>query len=175
MYEQYRDKITGKHTESFPLYWIAGENILYLSTWIAAGWLVWPVRLYGWPIATSTWVVVVLVVQALLKRHVCSGCYYHGKSCHLGWGRLSACMFEQDSGDARRGVKLALFYLISPPFFLVAGLFAGIFLHVGRLHWVVLGFYTGANVLSFLLRKRGCMLCAMRLVCPGSAARIQDL
>ncbi len=166
-----QDKIVTERRESFPISWMVGENLLYLSTWTVAGWLVWPIRLNGWPIITIAWAAVVVVVQVLLKKHNCSGCYYYGKTCHLGWGRLSACLFEQDSGNPRTGMRLSLFYILSPPIFLVAGILVGILLESGAWHWVLLGAYIALNAISFPIRKKGCSLCAMREVCPGSAAK----
>jgi hypothetical protein len=171
MYPQYQDKIEKDCKESFSLLWVLGENILYLSTWIVAGWIVWPVQWHGWPVATIFWACVVLAVQVLLKKHNCSGCYYYGKACHLGWGKLSAWLFAQDSGDMKIGIRLSLFYIISPPLILVAGILIGILMDAGIRHWVLLGVYVGLNVVSFPVRMKGCRVCAMRKVCPGSAAK----
>lgn len=171
MYELYREKINTACRESFSLPWIICENILHLSTWVIAGALIWPVRLSGWPVAAILWALVVVVVQVLLKKHNCSGCYYFGKNCHLGWGRLSAWLFRQDSGSMKTGMRLSLYYILSPPTFLVAAVLVGALLDVGVQHWIFLGLYVVLNLLSFAVRMKGCRLCAMRDVCPGSAAR----
>lgn len=171
MYEQYRDKIARDCRESFSLPWMVGENALHLSAWIVAGALVWPVQTCGWPVATLLWGLLVVVIQVALKKHNCSGCYYYGKNCHLGWGRLSAWLFKQDSGSAKTGTRLSFFYILSPPVFLVAAILVGVFFDVGTLHWVLLALYVVLNAVSIALRPKGCKLCAMRHVCPGSAAR----
>lgn len=171
MYREYRDGIVPDAQESFPIPWIVGENLLHLSTWALAGALVWPLKLGGWPVATLTWAVVVLLIQTLLKKHVCSGCYYYGKRCHLGWGKLAACMVPVDSGSYQLSTRLTLFYILTPPTFLVAGLAVGFLLHPGVVHWVLLGAFVVCNGLAFGLRKPGCSRCAMRKVCPGSAAK----
>ena len=121
--------------------------------------------------ATILWAVLVVVVQLLLKKHNCSGCYYHGKACHLGWGRVSAWMCAPDSGDPKTGMRLSLFYVLSPPLILLTAVAVGLVLSVGITHWAVLAVYIGLNVGSFPVRKKGCRLCAMRRVCPGSAAK----
>ncbi len=61
--------------ESYPAIAILAENSLYLTIWILAGWLLWPLRIAGWPVATLAWIPLVAVVQVLLKKHNCSGCY----------------------------------------------------------------------------------------------------
>jgi hypothetical protein len=118
MYPCYRDGLVAERRESFPAIAILAENAPYLATWIIAGWLLVPLRVAGISIATLVWAATVVVVQVLLKKHNCSGCYYYGKLCHLGWGKLSAWMFPQDSGDARTGMRLSLFYIVSPPLIL---------------------------------------------------------
>ena len=171
MYTEYQGKIAPDCRESFPLPWVAAENVLYISTWIVAGWLLWPVRLGGWPVAAVAWAAIVIAVQALLKKHNCSGCYYYGKTCHLGWGRLAAWMCRPDSGDPKTGMRLTLFYIVSPPLILLASIAIGVLLQVSFWHWVLLGVYVALNVVSFPARKKGCRICAMRDVCPGSAAK----
>jgi hypothetical protein len=172
MYDSYRDRLAPCFRESFPLPWIVGENLLYLLTWGTAGWILWPIGWSGWPVATIAWAALVVVVQVLLKKHNCSGCHYYGRSCHLGWGRLAARMFPQDSGNPRAGKLLGLvFYAFSPPVVLLAGILAGLGLEPGISHWVAVGVYVALNAASFPVRKKGCAVCAMREVCPGSAAR----
>lgn len=171
MYESYRDGIAEERRESFPLFWILAENLLHLSTWVAAGWLLLPIRFAGWPIATMLWAIVVVLVQLLLKKHNCSGCYYYGKSCHLGWGKLSAGMCAQDSGNLKTGMRLSLFYVLSPPIILITSIVIGLVWTVGIMHWLIFGAYVALNAASFPVRKKGCRVCAMRKVCPGSAVK----
>jgi hypothetical protein len=171
MYPEYEDKIVKECNESFPALWVLAENILHVSTWVLAGWIVWPVQLQGWPLATIAWAGVVVVVQILLKKHNCSGCYYYGKTCHLGWGKLASWMFKQDSGNLKTGVRLSLFYIISPPLFLAAGILIGILLVMGMQYWILVGVYVALNLIAFVIRTKGCKACAMRKVCPGSAVK----
>ena len=171
MYACYQDKIV-KGNESFPLTWVLVENLLYLAIWIVAGYLLWPVWTpFGLPVLTIAWAALVIVVQVLLKKHNCSGCYYYDKRCHLGWGKISAVMFAQDSGDPQIGKKLSLFYIVPPPLILIVSLVFGIIQGVSWGYWGVLLLYVGLNGITFPVRKKGCALCAMRQVCPGSAAK----
>lgn len=170
MYDCYANKLASTYRKSFPLYWIIGENILHVTSWILAGALLWPLKVSGWPVATIVWAIFTLVVQILLKKHNCSGCYYYGKACHLGWGKIAARMFPQNSGDPKFGMKLAFpFYVISPPLILLASIAMGFLLDVGLLHWVFLVSFVVLGGISFPIRTKGCKSCAMRKVCPGSA------
>jgi hypothetical protein len=171
LYKEYEGKTVPECRESFGLGWVLAENALHLSAWGLAGALVWAVRCGGVPVVTLAWALLVVVVQVLLKKHNCSGCYYYGKTCHLGWGRLSAMLFARDSGDPKTGTRLTLFYVVAPPLFLLLGILVGVLEKVRPLHWILLAAYVAVNALAFALRPKGCRLCAMREVCPGSAAR----
>lgn len=112
-----------------------------------------------------------MVVQILLKKHNCSGCYYYDKLCHLGWGKISSAMFKQNSGDPNVGMKLSLFYIVPPPAILLTALVFAIIEDPVWIYWSVLVLFITLNVASFPIRKKGCGLCAMRETCPGSAAK----
>ena len=171
MYQCYQDKIV-PGTESFPMYQIIGENLLYLAMWVLAGYLLWPIWTpLGLPLLTIIWAVLVVAVQILLKKHNCSGCYYYDKLCHLGWGKISSAMFKQDSGDPNTGMKLSLFYIVPPPVIFLTSLIFAITKSPTFVYWFILALFVILNAAAFPLRKKGCSLCAMREACPGSAAK----
>ncbi len=110
-------------------------------------------------------------MQVLLKKHNCSGCFYYGKLCHLGWGKISSALFKQDSGNLKVGSKLSLFYIVPPPVILVASIIFAAVGEVAWIYWAALALYLVLNVATFPLRKKSCGLCVMRQVCFGSAAK----
>ena len=171
MYKCYQNKIvTG--TESFPLSRIIWENLLYISMWVIAGYLIWPIwTLWNLPILTIIWTLLVLFMQILLKKHNCSGCYYYDKRCHLGWGKISSAMFKQDSGNLKTGLKLSLFYIIPSPLIFIASLIYAIINKAALIYCLILILFLVLNIASFPVRKNGCSLCAMRDACPGSAVK----
>ena len=171
MYPEYQGKLAPEFREAYPMSRVLGENLLYISSWILAGALVWPLQVKGWPLLTLLWAAVILGTQVLLKKHICSGCYYYGKTCHLGWGKLAAYMFPKDSGNLLLGTRLTLVYVLSPPIFLALALLIGWWLHPGMWHWVFLSVYVVLTILTFPVRKKGCAECALREICPGSAVR----
>lgn len=171
MYELYKNELA-EGRESFPAGTIVKENLIYIANWVVAGALLWPVQMGGWPVAAIGWASFVLIVQLLLKKHFCSGCCYYGKSCHLGWGRISSALCARDSGNPKAGMALAVpMYLLSPVLVLGAGVAIGLLVPVAPVHWVLTGVFVALNAVSFPLRKQGCSQCRMRKVCPGSAAR----
>jgi len=132
----------------------------------------WPVILIsGWPLLPILWVILVVGVQVLLKKHNCSGCYYYDKLCHLGWGKISSAFFKQDSGDLKVGSKLSLFYIMPPPIILITSIIFDVVEKVLWMYWAFLVLYLVLNIVTFPLRKKSCGLCVMRQVCVGSAVK----
>ena len=171
MYKCYQGNIVSG-AESFSFLWIVGENLLQLGMWILAGYLLWPiVSVFGLPLLTILWAVLVVVIQVLLKKHNCSGCFYYDKLCHLGWGKISSALFEQDSGAPKVGSKLSLFYIVHPPVILVTSIVFAVVGKIVWIYWVALALYLALNVMTFPLRKTTCGLCVMREVCFGSATK----
>jgi len=119
--------------------------------------------------------VALLLVFVVLRGLVCTNCYYYGKRCAAGWGKLSALMFKQ--GDIEKfndsiGIKLApVIYGSLTVVPLVLGTIATI-QHFSVLKVIVLvalllvGFYSGT-----ISRKRTCAQCKMRCCCKGSAVK----
>lgn len=171
MYKCYQDNIVAGN-ESFPLSWVIGENLIYLAMWVLAGYLLWPIWTpFGLPLLTILWTISVVIIQILLKKHNCSGCYYYDKLCHLGWGKISSAMFKQDSGNPKMGMNLSFFYILSPPLIFLTSLIFAIIKSPTGAYWPILALFIIFNVVSFPIRMKGCGLCAMREVCPGSATK----
>ncbi len=171
MYDCYHNKIVDGR-EEFPPGWIIGENLLYFAGWTLAGALLWPIRVVsGLPLLTILWAVLVIVIQIALKKHLCSGCYYYDRRCHLGWGKLAARLFPPDSGSVKLGMKLTMFYIIPPPIILLIALILAFSVGAGWLYWTMITVYLLLNLLTFPVRKLGCGQCTMRDVCAGSAVK----
>ena len=94
-----------------------------------------------------------------------------GKTCWVGWGRISSAMFKQDSGNPKTGLKLSLFYIIPPPAIFLTSLIFAVIKNPTWVYWFVLVLFVILNVASFPVRKKSCSLCVIRESCPGSAAK----
>ena len=114
-----------------------------------------------------------VMVYVVLRKLLCVNCYYYGRWCSMGWGKLCALMFE--SGDIHDfdhsvGQRLApaIYGVLSlvPLILLIVSLvlsFAPSKLVVLLLFLLVCGYSATAG------RKRACAECKMRLTCKGSA------
>ena len=163
-------KLFQEGRETFPLWWIALENIGFLLNWGIAFVLLLPFSYDGIPVVSYCYLAILVIIQVLLKKHNCSGCFYYGKWCHLGWGKLSCLFFKQDSGDAGIGMKLSLSYILQLPVILIAALVAGFLYGFTRINVVLLIVFVIINSLQGFLRKKTCAVCKARFICKGSAA-----
>ncbi len=161
-----------KGLDEYPISTVIVEN-LFVFLWIAVGaYLCWKlVPMIGW-IYLAFGLAMVLCVMRVL---VCKNCYYHGKLCHTGWGKLSALYCRQ--GELSQfccgfaGTIIPLFYGSMTLFPLILGTISIVkaFSLFGLCTIVVFLFI--AVMSSYILRKRSCTVCRMRNMCPGSAAK----
>ena len=117
----------------------------------------------------------VLMVWVVMRRLVCVNCYYYGKWCVTGWGKLAALFFKKgdiDKFSTSIGVKIApiVYGLISaiPIILLIVAMVSQF--SVPRI--VVLVLLVGISAYSAVInRKKTCAKCKMRLICPGWAVK----
>ena len=146
---------------------------LVMIIWIALG------TIASWFLAPlAAWIylaVAIVIVYIVLRKLVCTNCYYHDKWCGMGWGKLSALFFKKgnmEKFDTSIGIKLApiTYGLLSliPIICIVISIVQGfiVFKIIVLLLLLLVSAYSG-----FFSRKKGCANCKMRLACPGSAAK----
>lgn len=157
---------TGKEEHSVGQ--IVIENII-IAVNIALGvWALWDLPLINIPIISIVYFVYVLFMLLIfLRKHLCTHCYYYGKACHCGWGKI-ARVFTQNSGDINKAKK-------------TAGAACGVvmvFPILGTILLMILGFnptriYQLAGliillIIQVIIHKKDCASCKMRISCPGA-------
>jgi hypothetical protein len=156
--------------EEHPKTTIILANVV-MAIWIASGtmacWFLHP--LVGWIYLA----IALTMVGVVLRKVVCTNCYYYGKWCGTGWGKLAALFFKE--GDMEKfstgsGIKLApgVYGLLSLiPMVLVV---ISIIMEFTVPKIIVLAVLLLVSIYSgFLSRKKGCVNCKMKLACPGNA------
>ncbi|HEY42097.1 MAG TPA: hypothetical protein G4O18_09640 [Dehalococcoidia bacterium] len=158
--------------ESYPKRTVVVAN-LAMVTWVALGtvacWFLAPI------VAWIYLAVAVVMVWVVLRRLVCVDCYYYGKWCGTGWGKLSAMLFKQGNIECFAtgiGVKLAplTYGLLSliPLVLIIIGLVQEV--TAARIVVLVLLLFM-AVYSGYISRRNSCVGCKMRLMCPGSTAK----
>lgn len=150
------------------------ENILILILVVLGFFGMYPLRVRSIPIISISYVLfAVLMLVFVLRKHLCTSCYYYDKWCHCGWGKIASRFYEKESGNYELGGKLALF---------TWGIIMG-FPMIAMIVIVVMNKATLVDELLFfipfvilvaingLLHVKDCRECKMRSICPGSAAK----
>ncbi len=116
-----------------------------------------------------------LMIYVVLRKIVCTNCYYYNKKCPIGWGKLAALLFKQgkiENFNKSIGLKIA-------PLFYSLMMIVPIILIIISIYWLFSWIKIIILILLFLLmiysgsisRKMSCSNCKMRLICPGSAVK----
>ncbi len=154
---------------------ILGNLIMLL--WIALGtiacWFLYP--LAGWVYLGSA----VIMVYVVLRKLVCTNCYYYDKWCGIGWGKLSALFFKKgniEDFDTSIGLKLAPFAYGILSLIPLILLIISIILEFTASKLLILLLLLSISVFSGTIsRKKACVECKMRLICPGCAVKESDI
>ena len=116
-----------------------------------------------------------IMVFVVLRKLVCTNCYYYNKWCPIGWGKLCALFFKKGNiekfGDCI-GLKLAplTYGLLSlvPIISVIISLIQNFLVYkiIVLLFLILISYYSGT-----IGRKKSCSNCKMKLICPGSAVK----
>ena len=150
------------------------ENVLFLVL-IVLGFLgMYPLSISGVPFVSILYALfIIIILFFVIRKHLCTSCYYYDKWCHCGWGKLSYVMYIKDSGNQEVGGKLAG---------LTWGVLMGLPI-IGMIAVIIMGKSSLTNELIFLipfivlvvinsiLHVKDCQKCKMRFICPGSGAK----
>jgi hypothetical protein len=162
----------GTGIEEYPKSTIILAN-LAMALWLALGTIaIWFLS----PVAAIIYITfAVSMVFVILRKLVCTNCYYYGKWCGAGWGKLAALFFKR--GDINKfgtsaGIKIAP---------LTYGLLSLIPVILGIISIIIEFTLLKATVLVLLLavsfysggigRGKACKQCKMRNACPGAPKR----
>ena len=165
-------RLNEKGFEKYPMSRIILGNIIMLL-WLFIGtiavWFISPL------LAAGFLIVAIILVYIILRKVVCTNCYYYDKWCSMGWGKLAAALFKQgkiEEFNDSIGIRLA------PVIYGLLTIFPIILIIISI---VLLVDYYKIGVLVLLLffawyssgisRKSACRNCKMNTSCKGSAVK----
>jgi hypothetical protein len=114
-----------------------------------------------------------LFIEVNLMRRSCVNCYYYGKFCGLGRGRLCSFFFKKGDPEAFIGDEISWTSLVPDFLVFIFPLVGGIILLVKDFSWILLGLLLVLLVLSFggnafIRSSFACKYCRQReLGCPA--------
>ena len=131
--------------ENYPAWIISVTNLFSIAIWLAGAFIIWQ--------ALGIWVVLYLAFIGyleirLLKGH-CTDCYYYGKRCANGNGKLSSLFFRK--GDPKNFCKKNMTWKDILPDFMVSviPMVVGIWILITGFSWLIAGLVAFLFVLSF--------------------------
>jgi hypothetical protein len=149
--------------ENYPFWIVALSNIFQVSIYAVGAYIIYHFGL--------VWAVAYLLYAAWLETRVlrksCVNCYYYGKTCAFGKGKLCGMLFKK--GDPKAFLRTNITWKDIAPSFLVTlvPMAAGVALLVGGFSWsiaiaLVLLFLLGFPVTGMIRGKLACKYCKQR-------------
>ena len=122
---------------------------------------------------------VVLMFTVVMRKGLCTKCWYYGKRCAMGWGLYTAKIFKKGDESKFEGCAASKF---APFLWMTVSLLPIVLILLSAyLEFSVLKIILAAILVLFLIisgnkntRQKSCEMCKMRYLCAGSAAKKKD-
>ena len=155
--------------ENYPWWIVLVSNLLSLSTYIIGFCILFGLGLFF----AILYILYCLFMEIRLLKEGCVNCYYYGKTCGFGKGRLSALFFKQ--GDISKFIQREMDWKDMIPDLMVSvfPLVGGIILLINDYSWIILVLMIVLVILSmagnaFIRGSLTCSGCKQReLGCPA--------
>lgn len=158
-----------KYFENYPFWIVFFSNLVSILTYLIGSFIIYQIGI--------TWLILYLLFIGILEfrliRNHCVSCYYYGKTCAFGKGKISSLFFKK--GDAKNFCKKDITWKAMIPDFMVSLIPAivGIVLLIKDFDWIVLSSVIAllllASLGSGMIRtKLACKYCRQREIgCPA--------
>lgn len=155
--------------ENYPWWIVLISNLVSLSTYIIGAYILYGLGL----IFTVLYLLYCLLMEIRLLKSGCVNCYYYGKTCGFGKGRLSAMFFKQGDNFQFTQRELGWKDMIPDLMVTIFPLIGGIILLITDFSWIVLFLMVCLVILAtagnaFIRGSLTCSRCKQReLGCPA--------
>jgi hypothetical protein len=155
--------------EQYPLSIVIGSNLVSLLIYVIGVILLSRFTLF-WVLG---YVIFILLLEFRLLSGHCVDCYYYGKTCAFGKGRLSSLFFARGNPKNFSGMTLTWQDVVPDFLVFMIPVLAGIVLLIQKFTWTVLALVIALLLLGFLgnalVRVRlACRYCRQREIgCPA--------
>ncbi|MFH1347444.1 MAG: hypothetical protein ABIH22_02010 [Candidatus Margulisiibacteriota bacterium] len=158
-----------KNYDNYPLWFVFLCNLLTLPIYLLGAYIIYG---FGW-IYMALYLLYCLALEIRLFKMSCVDCYYYGKLCFSGRGKIAALFFKK--GDPKRFTckEITWKHLIFDFLVTLIPFFAGIALSIIDFNWprviaIVLLLILGFPVAGYLRGSLACKFCKQReLGCPA--------
>lgn len=155
--------------EEYPLWMVILSNALPISIYIIGAFI-----LYGLSIIFSAlYLFFCLIIEIRLMKEGCVNCYYYGKTCAFGKGRLSSYFFKKGHPELFTQKNVS-WYAVLPDFLVfLFPLAGGIIILINKFSWIIFLLIIIILILGLggnaFIRSLTCKHCKQReLGCPAT-------
>jgi uncharacterized protein YacL len=168
-----KEKLYEKELEKYPLLGAIGQNLFFVIYFVIAFIGMSFLQIANVPIVSIIFIIFISIMLIFfLRKHLCTHCFYYGKICATGWGKLAASLFKKNSGNYELGRKLASITWMLAMFFPLIGMIIALVLNWFSLTiTLLLVAFIILSGINFFIHKKSCEKCKMRFVCPGSLVK----
>ena len=155
--------------ENYPYSFVLGASILTILIYAIGVYLLY---LLG-PIWSALYVIYIIILEIRLLKMSCVHCYYYGKRCAFGQGKLSALFFKKGNPKKFINKQVKMIDIIPDFFVTIIPLVVGIYLLFNNFDFVLLGLMVillvlGFPVTGYIRGSVACKYCKQReLGCPA--------
>ncbi|OGD83574.1 hypothetical protein A2165_03990 [Candidatus Curtissbacteria bacterium RBG_13_40_7] len=155
--------------DNYPAWIVVISNFVSLSTYFIGGFIIYQIG-FLW---LALYILYILILELRLIKGHCVNCYYYGKTCSFGKGRLSSLFFKK--GESIKFCQNKMTWKDIVPDFLVSviPIGVGIITLIIHFNWLILFLMVLLFILGFsgsaLVRGQlACKFCKQReLGCPA--------
>lgn len=97
--------------EDYPIWMVVLSNAFSLSIYAIGAYVLWNLS----PFVSLLFLAYCAILEVRVLKHSCPGCYYYGRTCCFGKGRLCALLFEKGDPGSFIGKKVS-WYDVLPDF-----------------------------------------------------------
>jgi hypothetical protein len=168
-FQMFNIKGISSHYENYPFWIVLISNLVSIAIYLIGAFIIYQIGL--------VWLILYLLFIGtlefrLIKGH-CTACYYYGKTCAFGKGRISVIFFKK--GDVKKFCKKQMTWKDILPDFMVSliPIIVAIVLLIIRFNWaililVILLFLLTFTGNGFVRSSLACKYCKQRkLGCPA--------
>jgi len=159
----------GRCYEQYPLWIVFLSNLVSIATYALGGYIIYQLG----PVWLALYLLYILLLEVRVMSGSCPNCYYFGRLCAFGKGRLSAIFFRKGNAQAFAQKQIAWKDIL--PDFLVSliPLLAGIILLIMDFNFMIFSSVVLLAVLAtagsgFIRGSLACKHCRQREIgCPA--------
>lgn len=155
--------------ENYPAATVVVSNLLSVLIWGIGAFILWQFSI----ILAIAYVFFILILEFRLLSGHCVDCYYYGRTCAFGKGRLSARFFSKGSPEKFIAMRLSWKDIVPDFLIFMVPVLAGMLLLVQGFTWTVLILIIALLLLgfagnAFVRGQLACRYCRQREIgCPA--------